>query len=94
MLAFAGQKCWAGLAKALVLLIVNPLILATPALTLDGLGYVQVESNSVSNDTNIALGFKTRDTKGIIIGIGSPVSYIVAEILGDRVGVSVKLKTG
>ena len=70
------------------------MILATPALTLDGLGYIEMESTSVSNDTNIALRFKTRATKGIIIGIGSPVSYIAAEVLGDRVGVSIKLNTG
>ena len=70
------------------------MISASPSLTLDGLGYVQLDSRTVSNETDIALGFKTRARKGIIFGVGSPTSYIVAEVLNERVGVSVKLKTG
>ncbi len=63
-------------------------------LTLDGLGYVELESRTISNDTDIAIGFKTRARRGIIFGVGSPASYIVVEVLNDKVGVSVKLKTG
>ena len=70
------------------------MISVSPSLTLDGLGYVQLESRTISNETDIALGFKTKARRGIIFGVGNPTGYIVAEVLNDKVGVSVKLKTG
>ncbi|XP_065062045.1 contactin-associated protein like 5-4-like [Rhopilema esculentum] len=63
-------------------------------LTLDGLGYLEHRSFSVSNRTEIVIGFKTRAREGIIFGLGDRFSFIVIEILQEKLAVSVKLKTG
>lgn len=70
------------------------LALESPPLTLDGLGYVEFQSNTISNDTEIVVGFKTRAKRGIIFGAGSPSSYLVIEVMDERVLLSIKLKTG
>ena len=61
---------------------------------LDGLGYIESSNSTVSNSTDISLAFKTKAQSGIIIGVGDPSSFLVLELVGDRIRVSVKLKTG